>query len=388
MSEMSELPVWDGDLHSARALADPYPLYTKLRRLGPVVRLARHGVIAVTRYAEAHRVLHRGMCVPQPQATENARAVPPALPAGLLAGADGGELLIRMRARAEEATARHIARAHCVDMVELARELMADLLVDVLGLPPGQRTRALEGAAAPADGTPGTDGGSAAGAMLRALAPLLADMPPRSGSLRHTLHQAAVRGRLEPGGVLPAVAGHLVPALDVAAHAAVHTLALLAEHPPWFSRVRSARDTAEGLLHETLRWQPPVHTGVHRLTQAAPLAGPSAAAGTTLWLLYACAGRDPRHFGPTAHLYRPERPQARDHLLLGTRHDAPGHRLATTYGRTLISALARHCTALDLHGPPARRTTASLRGYTRLLLRVTPDGRVMRAHRPAPTTAG
>ena len=47
----------DADLWSDANLRDPFPLYAELRRLSPVVRLARHDAYAVTRYDEVRSLL-------------------------------------------------------------------------------------------------------------------------------------------------------------------------------------------------------------------------------------------------------------------------------------------------------------------------------------------
>ena len=47
----------DADLWSDANLRDPFPLYAELRRISPVVRLARHDAYAVTRYDEVRSLL-------------------------------------------------------------------------------------------------------------------------------------------------------------------------------------------------------------------------------------------------------------------------------------------------------------------------------------------
>src|SRR4051812_10501811 len=62
MSEVSAaherlVPVYDVDLFTDDALADPYPHHRELRDAGPVVWLAAHDVYAVTRYQDVRSVL-------------------------------------------------------------------------------------------------------------------------------------------------------------------------------------------------------------------------------------------------------------------------------------------------------------------------------------------
>jgi cytochrome P450 len=53
----TEIPVYHPDLYAASAIRDTYPHYAALRDLGPVVRLSKHKVYALPRYAECRRVL-------------------------------------------------------------------------------------------------------------------------------------------------------------------------------------------------------------------------------------------------------------------------------------------------------------------------------------------
>jgi cytochrome P450 len=54
---VAELPVLEEDLFSDDAIADPFPLYRRLRDLGPVVHLQTQGFPAVGRFADVRSVL-------------------------------------------------------------------------------------------------------------------------------------------------------------------------------------------------------------------------------------------------------------------------------------------------------------------------------------------
>ena len=57
MRRPADVPAYQPDLYSARAILDPHPHYARLRRLGPVVWLTKQGVYALPRYAECKAVL-------------------------------------------------------------------------------------------------------------------------------------------------------------------------------------------------------------------------------------------------------------------------------------------------------------------------------------------
>ena len=52
-----KIPAYHFDIYSRRAITDPYPHYTRLHQLGPVVCLSRKRVYALPRYAECTAVL-------------------------------------------------------------------------------------------------------------------------------------------------------------------------------------------------------------------------------------------------------------------------------------------------------------------------------------------
>jgi hypothetical protein len=53
-----EVPVYDADIYSRHAITDPYPHYTRLRQIGPVVWLSRQ------RYESPLRALPERHCGP------------------------------------------------------------------------------------------------------------------------------------------------------------------------------------------------------------------------------------------------------------------------------------------------------------------------------------
>ena len=57
MRRPADVPAYEPDLFSARAIVDPHPHYARLRRLGPVVWLTKQRVYALPRYAQCKAVL-------------------------------------------------------------------------------------------------------------------------------------------------------------------------------------------------------------------------------------------------------------------------------------------------------------------------------------------
>jgi cytochrome P450 len=51
------VPAYRTNIYSTDAIVDPYPHYTAMRRLGPVVWLSKHRAYALPRYTECKAVL-------------------------------------------------------------------------------------------------------------------------------------------------------------------------------------------------------------------------------------------------------------------------------------------------------------------------------------------
>jgi cytochrome P450 len=57
MRRPSDIPAYEPDLYSTRAILDPHPHYARLRRRGDVVWLPKQRVYALPRYAQCKAVL-------------------------------------------------------------------------------------------------------------------------------------------------------------------------------------------------------------------------------------------------------------------------------------------------------------------------------------------
>ena len=86
-------------------------------------------------------------------------------------------------------------------------------------------------------------------------------------------------------------------------------------------------------------------------------------------LLFAAANRDPRHFNQPGE-FRLDRGQA-DHLSFGGGvHFCLGAHLSRMEARQIISHMSQRIAAVELAGPPQRLHNATMRGLTRLPLRI------------------
>lgn len=156
---------------------------------------------------------------------------------------------------------------------------------------------------------------------------------------------------------------------------------LLGELPDEQRRLRDEPSLVPNFIEETLRFESPIK-GDFRLSRVpTEVGGVDVPAGTTLMLLQGAANRDPRVFA-APDTFDPGRSNARRHIAFGRGiHTCPGAPLARAEARVAIERLLDRTSDIriseELHGPAGQRRytylpTFILRGLTHLNLEFTP----------------
>jgi cytochrome P450 len=409
------------DIFTDPALVDdPFPYLEHLRRTGPVARLPRRGVVAVTGYDTAAEVWRDGAAfsscnavtgpfprVPLSSDGEDASASieehrhewpmheylvtqdPPAHTAqrGLLM-----RLLTPKRMQENEAFMLEMAdRQLDAALAPVRFEVLADfarpytllVIADLLGVPREDHDvfKMQLGAGQP---------GSAADEQRRAVAkdPLAFLFETFTGYVedRRRAPRADVLTQLAtatfPDGRVPEVADvvHTATFLFSAGQETTATLIATALRTLGDDRELQALLRAEparipDFLEEVLRLDGPVKT-VNRVTRRATRLGDmEIAAGTVVAVYPHAANRDPGRFeSPDA--FRMDRPNTKEHLAFGRGiHSCPGGPLARVEARVALERLLDRTSDIRIsdahHGPPGRRTyryepTYILRGLQEL----------------------
>jgi cytochrome P450 len=145
-------------------------------------------------------------------------------------------------------------------------------------------------------------------------------------------------------------------------------IVLLADHPDEWQRLADDPSRAVPVVEECLRLASP-NQGLFRVvTTDTELAGVPLPAGSTVWVLFGAANRDPDHFAH-ADVFDPDRPAVGQHLAFGRGIHycigAPLARLEATIG---LHALARNFERVEPIDGEALRYAPSciLRGLERL----------------------
>ncbi|MYS87757.1 cytochrome P450 [Embleya scabrispora] len=385
------------DLFCDATLADPYPRYAELRAQGSAIHLTEHDAWALPRYADVRAALTDPRVVSSLDDIALAPEADRDTPAGTVLACDGPDharlrrVLSRQRARpaTDALTADVHRRADMLvrELVEretfdaardLAQTLVADVVLDLMGLPATTRDSLIGNAAAtfgPANGRYAA-ARPAAAAMFAFLNDVVTPDVVRPGSWLATTYTAADASGITREEVVPLMSTYITAGMDTTIHGISTAIHLLAAHPGQFASLRNRRVTADRVFHEALRFDAPIQAFEGRVTRDVTVDDTRIPSGERVLLLYGSAGRDERRWGESADRFDAHRPDSDRHLALGAGPDlCAGNTLAVLQARAVLTALARRCTRIRPTGTAERAVNNVLRGWERLPLDVTPDGR-------------
>ncbi|MEU5839764.1 cytochrome P450 [Streptomyces diacarni] len=378
----SDIPLFDDN-----ALADPYPLYERLREVGPAVRLTRYGVWAIPRHREAEAILRN----PDAYGSEDGVALTTLANTQILTGtvlASDAEQHIRLRrvlsaqlaprairrlvgvvtARAERLVEEHIAEGG-FDAAALAQHMVSDTVMELMGLPEETREYLLTGAAATFD-VFGPDNERyqralpVASRMVEFLHEAVTRETVAPGSWMGAIFQAVDEGRMEEKAAIPLASAYTAASMDTTILGITEVIAQLARHPRQYEQLRREPAHATSAFHESIRLEAPIQGFGRMVTKTVEIGGVRLEAGEQVWLLYGSAGRDRLSWGPTADVFNVRRRRADRHLAFGGGpHLCAGIPLAELQARAVLRALATRCTRLTIAGEPVRVLNNLLRGW-------------------------
>jgi cytochrome P450 len=356
----AQIPVDDVDLYRDEARINPYPVYQRLRDAGPVVRLTRHDLYALSRYDDVRTALMDW------ETFSSARSVfvDPTMNAqleGITLCSDPPEHTMlrsvlgrplrpdRMRqiapqidAAAEQVVTELVAKGRFDAATELAEHLPMTVVSELVGLGEDHRGRMLEWAAAIWDVQGPADERFAAAMPLvdeflgfAANEAVPGKIDPEGWAAQ--LYAAADRGELPRDKCPVMMLDYVTPSLDTTILAITNMVALFAEHPDQWDLLRADRTLIPHAINESLRLESPVPQFSRVLTRDHEVGGVPLPAGARVALLYGAANRDERKYPDPARFDITRRPS--DQLAFGHgEHACVGMNLA----RLEMSALLGH----------------------------------------------
>jgi cytochrome P450 len=384
----STLPVSDVDIWSDANILDPFPTYRELRDLGPVVHLQRYDLYAVTRYDDVKTVLEDWRTFSSALGVTFSEGMNSVV-AGSLIGSDPPlhqhfrailerpltpvalrQVRERIKVLAEETVADALGRAHVEAVSDISSSIPVSLVAELVGLPPEGRERMLAWASgafnaiAPEGVARVEEGVAQMGDMLDYFRDPTLPARLRAGGWAAQLRDAAERGEIDWEQFCVLLQNYVLPALDTTIHAISSMLWLLAGDPETWAMLRSDRALVGRAVHEALRLEGPVQAFSRLTTADTELGGSPVAAGKRLFVCFASANRDERHYADPDRF--DVRRDATDHLAFGIQeHSCLGRSLAALEMTMVLTALVERVERLSLVGM-RREMNNSLRGLKRL----------------------
>lgn len=367
------VPRSDIDLFTDEAILEPYENYRALRDAGPAVWLDRYNVFALPRYREVFEVLrdHKtfssasgtgltneinqllqgNTLASDPPEHDRIRAVtgPPLTPRALREFRDD------ITSRADELVGQLIDKGSFDAVTDFAQVFPTSLVPDMIGWPAEERENLLKWASA---------GFNAIGPLNdRTLAclPALQEMDAfvqklvREENLSpdgwgDRLLKKGRKGEV-PEGLLPALLiDYLAPSLDTTISALGTAVWAFGNHPEQWDMIRENPKLIPAAVSEVVRFESPIRGFARRATRDTTLDGVPIERDQWVFILYASANRDERHWED------PERfditRDATGHVGFGYGvHRCMGQPLARLEIEALLTSLAARVTRLEVGEP-------------------------------------
>ncbi|MFC6064054.1 cytochrome P450 [Streptomyces ochraceiscleroticus] len=393
-----KVPALDDDPFGHGILTDPYDFHARLRDAGPVVRLARYGVLAMGRYTEVYASLQnwetfvssRGAGLSDfkkekpwrapsllleadpPEHTVARRAM-----AGVISPRAVRELRATFRPFAEELADRLVARGTFDAVTDLAEVYPLKVFPDAVGLPERGRENLLPyGALAFNAFGPHNDLLEAA---LETAAPVQEwgmkscrreSLAP--GGFGARIWEAADRGEVTHEQAPLLVRSLLSAGVDTTVYGIANSLYALATHPEQWRRLHADPSLAKFAFDEALRFESPVQTFFRTTARDTEVAGVRIPEGTKVLLFLGSANRDPRHWGVGADSFDITH-RAGGHVAFGMGvHQCVGQPIARLEADLVLTALASRVSGVELAGEPVPKLNNTLKGWASIPVRVTP----------------
>jgi len=384
------------DPFSLDFLRDPHAAHEALREAGPIVWLEKYDAYAAARHAEVRQILgdpatfcsSRGVGLSDFQREKPWR--PPSLvlerdppehdrARGVLNRALSATVMRSLRGRfaaaAEELAEELVRRVRFDAAADCAEVYPMMVLPDAIGLSAHGREHLLPYAATVFNMFgPDNELRRAAVAQMAPHVEWITSQCKRE-ALKDDGVGAMIHAGADAGEVTRQEAELLVRSLlsagfDTTVHGLGAALRALAHNPDQFAALRADPSRARAAFEEALRLETPVQTFFRTTTRAAELGGVTIDEGEKVLMLLGAANRDPRKW-PEPDRYDINRPTS-GHVAFGAGvHMCVGQLLARLEGETLLAALARALVRIEPDGEPTPLLNNTLRGWTRLPVRVT-----------------
>lgn len=387
-------PVYEGEFWSDEVILNPYPTYTMLRSLGPVVWMERHNAFAFTHHASVSRALLNPSVYSSGHGTMMNDAMNQASK-GIMLNMDDPEHLAlrrlftkpltpkaltelkpRISQLAHEQVTRLVQRGTFDAVKDLAHFLPFAVVVELVGLDREGQENMLEWAAGifnafgPPDNERTIEGIKVAQSVIGYVLERVDRKNLVPDGWGEALFAAHDRGEITEQTARLMLIDYLSPALDTTINATSAAIELFANNPDQWNLLRQDPSLIPHAINEVVRMESPIRAFSRLAVQDHEEYGISIPSGTRVLMLYACANRDENKF-PDAARFDIQR-KAGDHLGFGMgTHLCAGMHLAKLEITSLLEALIERVERFEVI-KAERLPHNTLRGLHRLDVKITP----------------
>jgi cytochrome P450 len=379
------------DPYADANLLNPWPLYKRLRDMGPAVWLEQYKMFALTRYESVLTVLQDGESFPSSfgvmmnddmnqvlrgntlcsdgAAHDKLRKVviKPVTPTALKSLQD------EVTQEAESVVNRLFTKRRFCATGELATHLPLTIVSNAVGLPEEGRERMMEWSI----GMFNCFGPM--NARARDALPVLSELMHyartqavpgklKPGSWAEAIHHAADRGEVPPEAVPVMMIDYMGPSLDTTIFGIANGVWLFANHPEQWNLVRADPALIPSAINEILRMEAPIQDFSRYVARDYDLRGVLLPEGSRAIAFYGAANRDERKFADPDRF--DVRRNASGHMSFGAgAHMCMGMNLAKLEMRALFTALAKKVRRFHVE-TEERLLHNILRGFSKLIVTV------------------
>ncbi|MHC3471085.1 cytochrome P450 [Streptomyces sp. 7R007] len=391
MMPPTTLPSSDVDLFATDTLLDPYPVYSRLRDAGPVVRLNRFNAWALPRYEQVNAALRDHETFSSASGVGFTAEMNELMAGGVLASDPPHHTTLRVilsrmlmpralrdlgpsvTAAAEDIVDRLATGAEFDAVSDLAEAFTPRFVADLIGLPEEGRDQLLEFGASTFEGL-GAFGERTPAAMrqqqalLRYVSTTAARDRLAEGGLGARVWEAVDSGEIDENAAVTLMMAFLATGMDTTILSLAAAVRLFAEHPDQWDALRADPSLVPAAYLEILRIASPVTVFSRVTTRAWECDGVTIPAGDRVAVMYASANRDERKWGDPERFDIMRKPS--DHLTFGVGiHGCVGQNLAKLEAHALLTALLARVRRFEI-GRPEFIVNNTLHGLSRLPCRI------------------
>jgi cytochrome P450 len=388
------VPTYRTNIYTTDVIVDPYPHYTAMRGLGPVVWLSRHRVYALPRYAECKAVLRDDKTFVSGKGVA-LNSLINRLSRGTTLNSDGADhdqrrklvahrLLPRALRVIDDNVAEQAGRVVDAALVrgeidgveDLACALPMAVVPDLIGWPRDQRHNLLPWGGATFDvlgpmNRRALKSLPASLQMLRFAGRVVRRRSLIEGSVGHEVLLAADEGKVSPAELAPLMIDYIAPSLDTTISAISNALHLFAIHPEQWQLLRDDPALIPNAINEILRYESPLRAFARHVHRDTEIAGTFVPAGARVLVVYASANRDEREWDQP-DTFDIQRDATRQLGFGHGAHACAGQALARLETQAMLRALVERVDRIELAAPPTWALNNIIRRHECLPLKLIP----------------